>query len=99
MQRAAPEREGYSMTTSLMTVEFDTATVAVPEVPQPAAPAPGGAGPAAEQAVSLCGCGHDAAAHEHYRAGSDCGACGADRCGRFRAAVRPGLLRRWLQRH
>jgi hypothetical protein len=31
-----------------------------------------------------CRCGHDAAAHEHFRPGSDCGACGAGRCGRFR---------------
>jgi hypothetical protein len=41
--------------------------------------------------TTLCRCGHDAEAHEHYRPGSDCGACGAARCARFRAEGR----RRW----
>jgi hypothetical protein len=36
--------------------------------------------------ATCCRCGHDAAAHEHFRPGSDCGTCGAARCDRFRAA-------------
>lgn len=41
-----------------------------------------------------CRCGHDAAAHEHYRPGTDCGACGAQQCGRFRpVTARRGWLR------
>ena len=32
---------------------------------------------------SHCRCGHVAEAHEHYRPGRDCGACG---CHRFAAA-------------
>ena len=47
--------------------------------------APDAAGPGVPGPTG-CRCGHDAAAHEHFRPGSDCGACGAARCGRFRAA-------------
>jgi hypothetical protein len=42
-----------------------------------------------------CRCGHDAAAHEHFRPGSDCGACGAARCGRFRATRVGTAWHRW----
>jgi hypothetical protein len=39
-----------------------------------------------------CGCGHPAAAHEHYRRGSDCGVCGREVCRAFRAArVEPAV--------
>lgn len=31
-----------------------------------------------------CRCGHDRAAHAHYRRGADCALCG---CGRFRGAA------------
>ena len=31
-----------------------------------------------------CVCGHPYAAHEHYRAGDDCGACGPNVCGSYR---------------
>lgn len=31
-----------------------------------------------------CICGHAMPAHEHYRAGSDCGVCGSVVCPRFR---------------
>jgi hypothetical protein len=34
----------------------------------------------------LCGCGHPRAAHEHYRRGSDCGLCGAQKCAAFTVA-------------
>jgi hypothetical protein len=33
--------------------------------------------------AETCVCGHARAAHEHYRKGSDCGVCGADRCARY----------------
>jgi hypothetical protein len=32
----------------------------------------------------VCRCGHDADTHEHWRPGSDCGACGAADCPRYR---------------
>jgi hypothetical protein len=41
-----------------------------------------------------CRCGHAVEAHEHYRPGSDCGACGAQGCRRFR----PQRGRRWWPR-
>jgi hypothetical protein len=55
-----------------------------------------GSDPAEMNAPGLtgCRCGHDAAAHEHFRPGSDCGACGAARCGRFRAARTRNTWRR-----
>jgi hypothetical protein len=39
--------------------------------------------------LALCTCGHAAEAHEHYRAGDDCGACGPEVCGHFSAANGP----------
>jgi hypothetical protein len=44
--------------------------------------------------INPCTCGHGRAEHEHFRAGSDCAACGGSGCGRFRP-VR-GLSRRRL---
>jgi hypothetical protein len=44
--------------------------------------------------VDPCMCGHAKDAHEHYRAGDDCGVCGATACSTFRPAVRTGLLHR-----
>jgi hypothetical protein len=40
-----------------------------------------------------CRCGHDRTAHEHFRPGSDCGACGPRSCARYAPArpVRPVL--------
>jgi hypothetical protein len=61
---------------------------AVP-APRPAPPRePERTGPPATPSTTLCRCGHDAQAHEHYRPGSDCGACGAAACARFRAQGR-----------
>ncbi|GAA4556670.1 hypothetical protein [Pseudonocardia xishanensis] len=54
----------------------DSAPTAPPVEPQPPAQAP----------PALCLCGHVAEAHEHYRAGDDCGACGAEVCSHYRAA-------------
>ena len=51
---------------------------------------PGGARPQIP-GTDLCRCGHEAEAHEHFRPGSDCGACGAQECRRFR----PQGRRRW----
>jgi hypothetical protein len=39
------------------------------------------------QPVEPCMCGHAKAAHEHYRAGSDCALCTKDGCQKFRAAT------------
>ncbi|GAA3523401.1 hypothetical protein GCM10022222_01780 [Amycolatopsis ultiminotia] len=32
----------------------------------------------------ICVCGHPEAVHRHFRRGSDCGSCGAQKCPRFR---------------
>lgn len=52
--------------------------------------------PAQRTVVKPCACGHGRAAHDHYRPGTDCGACGATGC----AAYRPlgGPIRRLLRR-
>jgi hypothetical protein len=42
--------------------------------------------PAQRTVVAPCTCGHSEAAHEHYRPGSDCGACGRGACGEYRPA-------------
>jgi hypothetical protein len=34
--------------------------------------------------TTLCECGHEYSAHEHYRASSDCGVCGCDHYRRTR---------------
>jgi len=46
-------------------------------------------------ARARCLCGHERAAHEHWRPGSDCGACGAAACCVYRR--RGGLLRAILR--
>ena len=48
--------------------------------------------------VDPCTCGHAREAHEHYRAGADCGVCGADMCAAFRPAERTGVLRRLFRK-
>lgn len=35
-----------------------------------------------------CRCGHLPASHEHWRQGSDCGACGSEECKHYRRARR-----------
>lgn len=44
--------------------------------------------------VATCVCGHEAAAHRHYRPGTDCGLCGCDRLLRARPRLRDRLRRR-----
>ena len=46
--------------------------------------------------IEPCVCGHARAAHEHYRPGRDCGACGAQDCAEFRRAG--GAIRQALRR-
>lgn len=41
------------------------------------------------KANKTCNCGHGGEAHQHYRSGTDCGACGRDVCAKFKA-VKPG---------
>ncbi|MEU7811031.1 hypothetical protein [Pseudonocardia sp. NPDC049154] len=68
------------------------APTAPPVAPPPQAPA----------SVGTCVCGHEAEAHEHYRPGDDCGACGAAVCGHYTPAdgsgKKKGLLGRLLGR-
>jgi hypothetical protein len=66
---------------------------ALPVPAGPARPAPGtvrGGSGAGVPGPCRCRCGHDAAAHEHFRPGTDCGACGARGCAHFRAVRGPG---------
>ncbi|MEZ5212582.1 hypothetical protein [Gordonia sp. (in: high G+C Gram-positive bacteria)] len=37
-------------------------------------------------ASALCVCGHDRAAHAHYRDGTDCSLCADGSCPRFRSS-------------
>jgi hypothetical protein len=41
----------------------------------------------------LCSCGHAAAAHEHYRRGSDCALCSPGGCVKFRSVGKVASLR------
>jgi hypothetical protein len=45
--------------------------------------------------INPCTCGHGRAEHEHFRAGTDCGACGGSACGRFRPVG--GRIRRRMR--
>jgi hypothetical protein len=65
---------------------------ATPQAPPGQPPAP----PQRPAVVEPCACGHARAAHEHYRPGTDCGACGAEGCEMFRAEG--GRLRRLFRR-
>ncbi|HLU59329.1 MAG TPA: hypothetical protein VKZ81_28030 [Pseudonocardia sp.] len=42
--------------------------------------------PAQRTVANPCTCGHGPEAHEHYRPGSDCGACGRNACREYRPA-------------
>jgi hypothetical protein len=69
---------------------------AVPAQRQPSpAPADTTPPPAQRTVVDPCRCGHGQQAHEHYRPGSDCGACGRRTCGEFRPENGP--WRRFLR--
>lgn len=50
--------------------------------------------PARPPIVDPCTCGHPKEAHEHYRKGTDCGACGAGACSAYQPAEQPGFWRR-----
>jgi len=86
------------MTTEVTTAAVSSAAPQVRHIPVPRRederPATDRTGP---PQTTPCRCGHAVEAHEHFRPGSDCGACGAAQCGRFRAPGRRGLLSR-LQR-
>jgi hypothetical protein len=64
-----------------------------PDTPPVAPPVP----PTPRTVTDPCACGHGKDAHDHYRPGTDCGACGADVCDEFRpegGGFRK-TLRRW----
>ena len=46
--------------------------------------------------IEPCVCGHAREAHEHYRPGRDCGACGAHYCADYRRAG--GAVRRSMRK-
>jgi hypothetical protein len=52
--------------------------------------------PQAPVVVEPCVCGHARDAHEHYRPGTDCGACGVRDCADYRRAG--GAVRQMLRR-
>ncbi|GAA1304611.1 hypothetical protein GCM10009610_15510 [Pseudonocardia xinjiangensis] len=62
----------------------------------PPAPATPPAPPVRRTVVEPCACGHAKAAHDHYRSGTDCGACGATGCSSYRPIGGP--IRRTLRR-
>lgn len=62
------------------THDLATAAGAANTAPAPAVPH----SPTTPAAVDLCVCGHERDAHEHYRPGTDCGACGST-CRAFHA--------------
>jgi hypothetical protein len=70
----------------------------VPAEPVPAEPTPADTPPPPAQrtVVDPCVCGHSQEAHEHYRPGSDCSACGRAGCGEYRPAN--SAWRRFLRR-
>jgi len=79
-----------------------TPPVGLPAVPAPAVPAQRAAEdlrPAVPPpaVVQPCACGHARAAHQHYRRGTDCGACGSAGCAEYRREGGPvrRTLRRW----
>ena len=78
------------MTTGITTAGVTSAALVVRAAPtrvvEPVRPVEPERSADGRPAPTSCRCGHAAAAHEHFRPGSDCGACGAARCGRFRAA-------------
>lgn len=59
--------------------QVETGPYGVPVVPEDLIPAQR----VPEAPVSVCTCGHPEEMHEHYRDGSDCGACGRDVCSAF----------------
>jgi hypothetical protein len=80
-----------------------TPPTGVPYLPEldgriPAQRTPDDRGPSASPPVVVepCVCGHAREAHEHFRRGHDCGACGAAGCETFRPVGGPA--RRMMRR-
>jgi hypothetical protein len=93
--------------TGLASIEDIQTSVTIPaqraaETEASAPTAPPVAPPPAKAPPGVCVCGHAEEAHEHYRAGDDCGACGRDGCAHYRAAdgrqAKKGLLSRVFSR-
>jgi hypothetical protein len=93
-RRGRPRSPGSSVLTP-PTGMPELADTAAP-VWQPPAP-PAHRPPPTPTVVKPCACGHAKDAHEHYRPGSDCGACGAAECEEYRPVGGPvrKTLRRW----
>lgn len=94
--RARPSKAGASFS-SVLTPPVGIPTVATPPGGLPRTP------PVVPPAVlgtvvDPCVCGHAQMAHEHYRPGSDCGACGRQDCKAYRpehGPLRAVLRRLW----
>ena len=91
--RPEPRRTGRTTGSSVLTPPTGVPVVPVDAgallEPPPAQPAP------VVSSAGVCLCGHGTPAHEHWRPGSDCSACGVTGCSTFRrrgGRVR-GLLR------
>jgi hypothetical protein len=93
-RRGRPRSPGSSVLTPPTGLpEFSDVSAPAWQPPAPPAKQP----PPAQTAVKPCACGHGKDAHEHYRPGSDCGACGATLCEEYRPVGGPmrRTLRRW----
>ena len=91
-RRGRPNQAGSSVLTppvGIPAVPAQRGSDRVPAMPPSAPPTPPSA------VVAPCVCGHARQAHEHYRRGTDCGACGVGACPGFRKLG--GLLRRALR--
>lgn len=93
-----PGRHGRPRSPGSSVLTPPTGVPSMPEIRVPqwrpeAPPTP----PTPRVVVAPCACGHGKDAHEHYRPGSDCGACGAQVCEEYRKLGGPvrRSLRRW----
>ncbi|WP_224386229.1 GNAT family N-acetyltransferase [Pseudonocardia sp. ICBG1293] len=83
-RRGPNRRPSMSVLPDTPAVVPDTGAAAIPAPRTAAEDALPPPAPATPAAVDLCRCGHERDAHEHYRAGTDCGACGTS-CRAFHA--------------
>jgi hypothetical protein len=91
--RRKPNKAGSSVLTppvGMPTVPSQREATAAPVTPPIAPVTP------PKTVIEPCVCGHARDAHEHYRPGRDCGACGAHDCADYRRAG--GAVRRALRK-
>lgn len=95
-RRGRPSKAGSSLS-SVLTPPVGIPTVATPPSGLPVTP-PAGPPASLKTVVDPCVCGHGREVHDHYRRGTDCGACGAQDCTEYRpkqGSLRGALRRLW----